>query len=212
MPSLFETLLRDWQAALTAAVVFVTLAGLLFGQRAPDMAMIGGVVVLLAAGVLTPDEAFKGMSNEGMLTVAALFVVAAAVERTGALASLVDRALGTSGSGTQFFIDRGRRLGHILDPRTGRPAEGVHCATVVAPSAADADALATALYVLGRDGLPQIAPRGGPVGAVLVVPDDGAGVRVVTANLTHGMIDLENAVGVTVEDTTATPVDAPAPS
>jgi thiamine biosynthesis lipoprotein len=126
--------------------------------------------------------------------------------------TLVDRALGTSGSGTQFFIDRGRRLGHILDPRTGRPAEGVHCATVFAPSAADADALATALYVLGRDGLPRIAPRGGPVGAVLVVPDDGAGVRIVTANLPRGMIDLENAVGVTVEDTTATPVDAPAPS
>jgi di/tricarboxylate transporter len=58
------------------------------------MAMIGGVIVLLAAGVLAPDEAFKGMANEGMLTVAALFVVAAAVERTGALASLVDRALG----------------------------------------------------------------------------------------------------------------------
>jgi len=94
MLSLLEPLFRDWQAALTAAVVFVTLAGLLFGQRAPDMAMIGGVVVLLAAGVLTPDEAFKGMGNEGMLTVAALFVVAAAVERTGALASLVDRALG----------------------------------------------------------------------------------------------------------------------
>ena len=74
------------------------------------------------------------------------------------------------------------------------------------------DALATALYVLGRDGLPRIAPRGGPVGAVLVVPDDGAGVRIVTANLPRGMIDLENAVGVTVEDTTATPVDAPAPS
>ena len=126
--------------------------------------------------------------------------------------TLVDRAIGTSGSGTQFFIDRGRRLGHILDPRTGRPAEGVHCATVVAPSAADADALATALYVLGRDGLARIAPRGGPIGAVLVVPDDGAGVRVVTANLPRGMIDLENAVGVTVEDTTATAVDAPASS
>jgi di/tricarboxylate transporter len=44
--------------------------------------------------VITPDEALKGMSNEGMVTVAALFVVAAAVERTGALASLVDRTLG----------------------------------------------------------------------------------------------------------------------
>jgi len=56
--------------------------------------MIGGVGVLLAAGVLTPEEALKGMSNEGMLTVAALFVVAASIERTGALAALVDRALG----------------------------------------------------------------------------------------------------------------------
>jgi di/tricarboxylate transporter len=51
-------------------------------------------VLLLAAGVITPVEALKGMSNEGMITVAALFVVAAAVERTGALAALVDRALG----------------------------------------------------------------------------------------------------------------------
>jgi len=89
-----ETLLQNWQAVLTACVVFCTLAALLFGQRGPDMAMIGGVVVLLAAGVLAPDEALKGMSNEGMITVAALFVVAAAVERTGALAALVDRALG----------------------------------------------------------------------------------------------------------------------
>jgi di/tricarboxylate transporter len=89
-----DTLLDNWQAVLTAIVTFATLVALLFGQRAPDMAMIGGVIVLLAAGVLAPDEAFKGMANEGMLTVAALFVVAAAVERTGALASLVDRALG----------------------------------------------------------------------------------------------------------------------
>lgn len=93
-----ESLLHNWQAVLTAGVVFVTLAALLFGQRGPDMAMIGGVVVLLAAGVLTPDEALKGMSNEGMITVAALFVVAAAVERTGALATLVDRALGRPAS------------------------------------------------------------------------------------------------------------------
>ncbi|MBM4059002.1 MAG: hypothetical protein FJ275_12355, partial [Planctomycetes bacterium] len=84
----------DWQSLLTAVVVVVTLVLLSSAQRAPDMAMIGGVVVLLAAGVLTPDEALKGMANEGMITVAALFVVAAAVERTGALALVVDRVLG----------------------------------------------------------------------------------------------------------------------
>ena len=65
----------------TLDVVFTTLALLLFVQRSPDMVMIGGVVVLLATGVLTPEETLKGMSNEGMITVAALFVVAAAVER-----------------------------------------------------------------------------------------------------------------------------------
>jgi len=89
-----ESLLGNWQALFTSAVVFVTLSMLLFSQRAPDMAMIGSVVALLAAGILTPEEAFKGMANEGMLTVAALFVVAAAVERTGALATVVDRAFG----------------------------------------------------------------------------------------------------------------------
>ena len=89
-----DGMVDNWQAVLTGVIVAATLAALLFIQRAPDMVMIGGVVLLLAAGVLTPDEALRGMSNEGMITVAALFVVAAAVERTGALASLVDRALG----------------------------------------------------------------------------------------------------------------------
>jgi di/tricarboxylate transporter len=94
----FAGVVENWQAVLTAAVVAATLAALLFVQRAPDMVMIGGVVLLLAAGVLTPDEALRGMSNEGMITVAALFVVAASVERTGALATLVDRALGRPSS------------------------------------------------------------------------------------------------------------------
>ncbi len=84
----------EWQAWLTAAVVLATVVGLLVVQRAPDLVMIAGVVVLLAAGVIKPAEALQGMSNEGMITVAALFVVAAAIERTGALATVVDRLLG----------------------------------------------------------------------------------------------------------------------
>lgn len=105
---------------------------------------------------------------------------------------LRDRALGTSGSGTQFFIDRGRRLGHILDPRSGVPAEGVLSATVIAPTAAEADSLSTALYVLGPVGLEQIAPVGGPVAAVLVLPGQAAGaVRLVTANLDEDAWDRE---------------------
>jgi thiamine biosynthesis lipoprotein len=105
--------------------------------------------------------------------------------------------LGTSGSGTQFFIEHGRRLGHILDPRTGVPAEGVLSATVVAPTAAEADSLSTALYVLGPAGLAQVAPPGGAVGAILVVPGAAAGaVRVLTANLAEDVLSIETGEGV----------------
>ncbi|MFM8890408.1 MAG: FAD:protein FMN transferase [Planctomycetia bacterium] len=97
---------------------------------------------------------------------------------------LADGALGTSGSGTQFFIDRGRRLGHILDPRSGVPAEGVLSATVIAPTAAEADSLSTALFVLGPPGLDLVAPPGGTAAAVMVVPGEAAGaVKVLAANL-----------------------------
>jgi thiamine biosynthesis lipoprotein len=64
---------------------------------------------------------------------------------------LRDRALATSGSGTQFFRHKGRRYGHIIDPRTSWPAEGVLSVTVLAPTAALADGLSTAFYVLGAD-------------------------------------------------------------
>jgi FAD:protein FMN transferase len=113
--------------------------------------------------------------------------------------ALADRALGTSGSGTQFFIERGRRLGHILDPRTGRPAEGVISATVLAETAAEADALATAVYVLGEEGLERIAPAGGPTAAVLVLAGGPGGLRVVVANLTPAAIVIDPEPGLTVE-------------
>ena len=75
----FPAATQSWQATLTAIVLFGVLWLILLVQRSPDMAMLGGVIVLLVTGVLSPAEAFRGMANEGMLTVAALFVVAAAM-------------------------------------------------------------------------------------------------------------------------------------
>lgn len=71
-------------------------------------------------------------------------------DRRWAVLHLRDAALATSGSGEQFFEHDGRRYGHILDPRTGHPAEGCLAATVVASCAAEADALATAFFVGGQ--------------------------------------------------------------
>jgi len=62
---------------------------------------------------------------------------------------LCDAALATSGSGKQFFHHHGMRMGHVLDPRLGRPAGDMLSLTVISETAMDADALATACFVQG---------------------------------------------------------------
>jgi thiamine biosynthesis lipoprotein len=64
---------------------------------------------------------------------------------------LRDEAISTSGNYEQFFEVDGVRYTHILDPRAGRPVQGMTSVSVVAPSAADSDALSTAFFVLGRE-------------------------------------------------------------
>jgi hypothetical protein len=67
-------------------------------------------------------------------------------------------AVATSGNYARYFVIGGKLYGQILDPRTGRPVEDVTGATVVAPDAATADALATILCVLPpADGLRLVA-------------------------------------------------------
>jgi thiamine biosynthesis lipoprotein len=90
-------------------------------------------------------------------------------ERLGQI-RLRDQALSTSGSATQFFEHEGRRLGHILDPRSGQPIEGVLSATAIAPTAAEADALSTAFYVLGPQAVEDYCAAHADVGAIFVLP------------------------------------------
>jgi len=71
--------------------------------------------------------------------------------RRMAIARLRDAALSTSGGEEQFFEYGGKRYGHIIDPRSGWPADATASVTVIAPSAAITDALATAFYVGGPD-------------------------------------------------------------
>lgn len=69
---------------------------------------------------------------------------------------VLEGALGTSGSARQFFYVDGRRLCHVIDPRTGLPVEGVLAVTVLAKSAAIADALSTAFFVLGPESAERV--------------------------------------------------------
>jgi thiamine biosynthesis lipoprotein len=79
----------------------------------------------------------------------AIDLVSPRIDRPFARVRLCDAALGTSGAGEQFVIVNGVRYGHVIDPRSGRPASGIVSATVVARSAATADALSTAFLVGG---------------------------------------------------------------
>jgi thiamine biosynthesis lipoprotein len=85
---------------------------------------------------------------------------------------LRDCAMSTSGSGEQFFEHEGKRYGHILDPRSGQPAQGVAGVTVVARSAALAEALSTAFYVGGVQLAGQYCARHPDVVALMLMEQD----------------------------------------
>lgn len=79
----------------------------------------------------------------------------------GVLATIAvtDAAVCTSGSYARFSEIEGQRYSHIIDPRTGMPADGLPSVTVVAPTAMRADIWATAISVLGNEGLEKL-PEG----------------------------------------------------
>ena len=104
-------------------------------------------------------------------------------ERLGEL-DLVDEALGTSGSATQSFEHEGCRYGHLLDPRTGQPVTGIYTATAIAPSAAEADALSTAFYVMRPDEVGRFCDTRPDVAAILVCPgESGDDLKLATFGL-----------------------------
>lgn len=85
-------------AWITLAVITGCLGALVFTRRPADMVLCGGVVILLLLDVLTPKEALVGMSNEGMITVGVLFVVAQALSETGVVSWISQNILGRPNS------------------------------------------------------------------------------------------------------------------
>ncbi|MCY4399824.1 MAG: SLC13 family permease [Gemmatimonadetes bacterium] len=81
-------------AWLTLGVVAVAVLVLTRDYMAPAVTFASAVVVLMVTGVVTPEQAFQGFSNPAPITVAALYVLARAVEKSGALQPLVQATLG----------------------------------------------------------------------------------------------------------------------
>lgn len=86
--------------------------------------------------------------------------------------TLRDRAVATSGDAERYVVREGKRYGHIIDPRSGLPAQGVQSVTVICDDATLADAYATAVFVLGPvEGMRWVNARAG-VEALII---DGEG-------------------------------------
>lgn len=94
----------ELNAWISVGVVILVIATLALTSASADLVMLGGVVLLMTLGVLAPSEALAGFANEGMITVGALFVVAAGVRETGAMQFLAQRLLGQPQNVTQAQV------------------------------------------------------------------------------------------------------------
>ncbi len=79
-----------WQAWFTLFVVIALIVALVREVARTDILVLGALTAVLLAGVVTPEEAFSGFSNPAVITIGALYVVAAGIQRTGVL-GVIDR-------------------------------------------------------------------------------------------------------------------------
>jgi len=90
----------DWDTTLTVVTVVMMVAALIRNLAGPDVILLTGVTLLMTVGALTdarlpePAEFVAGFGNEGLITVAVLFVLAAGLSQTGAMSMLAEPLLG----------------------------------------------------------------------------------------------------------------------
>jgi len=80
-------------------------------------------------------------------------------------------AVVTSGDYERVFEEGGRRYHHILDPETGQPAHSLASVTIIAPTAVKADALSTAVFVMGAERGLALVERLPDIEAILVTTE-----------------------------------------
>ncbi len=83
----------DWQGWFSLGLALAALLLMSSGRFAPHMVMLAALVVLSASGIVPADQALAGFSNSGLITVVAMFVVAAGIHHSGGVDLLVNHLL-----------------------------------------------------------------------------------------------------------------------
>lgn len=87
--------------------------------------------------------------------------------------SCSDKVVATSGGYERYFEENGKRYIHIIDPKTGYPVDnGLKSVTVVSQNGARADALSTALYVMGADKAVEYSKSREGFDVIILTDDD----------------------------------------
>ncbi|QIL91184.1 TRAP transporter large permease subunit [Microbulbifer sp. SH-1] len=84
----------DWSGWFSLFLVFAVLATLIFTRIPAYLVMMAALTLLSVSGILTPEEALSGFGNSGLITVAAMFVVATGIHASGGIDMLVRHLLG----------------------------------------------------------------------------------------------------------------------
>jgi thiamine biosynthesis lipoprotein ApbE len=135
-------------------------------------------------------------------------------ERGIATVMLRDASLSTSEQSERSLPSPSGPIGHILDPRTAQPVVAWGSAAAVATAAIDADALSTALFVMGPEEAARWIERheaGGQIAGLLLVKEQGD-VRLRTAGVHPGLLATQEAGGEAQVGTDTAAAAEPAPS
>jgi len=104
---------------------------------------------------------------------------------------LCNQGFSSSGSEEQQFEYQGKTYGHILDPRTGWPASHMLNVNVIAPTAAEAEALSTAFYVMGVEKTLEYCENHRDIGVLILCnPDETGRAEFLTSNLNQERVEV----------------------
>jgi thiamine biosynthesis lipoprotein len=124
-------------------------------------------------------------------------------EQTLAQVEIRDGSVCTSGNYERFVMIEGRRRSHIVDARTGEPADMVPSVTVVGPRALEAGLWATALSILGPDGLALMKKHNPQLEALVIAGDEHDW----HAHATDGMLKIMTQVDEKLAQKLAAPAE-----